>query len=157
MSAALPPGWEERTSSAGLTYFANVFSGATRYERPTAAPRPASVRASHLLVKHTGSRRPSSWREERITRSQAAAERLAELRRGVVAAAGGGGGLAAAFAAAARTESDCSSASAGGDLGNFGPGAMQKPFEDAAFALDVGELSGVVASDSGLHIILRTA
>jgi len=57
----------------------------------------------------------------------------------------------------ARVESDCSSAAKGGDLGSFGRGAMQKPFEDAAFGLKVGELSGPVDSDSGVHIILRTA
>jgi NIMA-interacting peptidyl-prolyl cis-trans isomerase 1 len=34
---------------------------------------------------------------------------------------------------------------------------MQKSFEDAAFALNVGEMSEVVDSDSGIHIILRTA
>ena len=34
---------------------------------------------------------------------------------------------------------------------------MQKPFEDGAFALKVGEMGGIVDSDSGLHIILRTA
>lgn len=33
---------------------------------------------------------------------------------------------------------------------------MQKPFEDATFALNVGELSGPVFSDSGVHLILRT-
>ena len=45
----------------------------------------------------------------------------------------------------------------GGDLGEFGRGMMQKPFEDATYALAVGELSDVVDTDSGVHIILRTA
>ena len=57
----------------------------------------------------------------------------------------------------ASVESDCSSAKQGGDLGSFERGKMQKPFEDASFALKVGELSGIVDTDSGVHIILRTA
>ena len=57
----------------------------------------------------------------------------------------------------AKTLSDCSSARDGGDLGPFKRGAMQKAFEDAAFALKVGELSGVVDTDSGVHLVLRTA
>ena len=61
------------------------------------------------------------------------------------------------FAELASKHSDCSSFRQGGDLGVFGRGAMQKPFEDASFALKVGEISGIVATDSGLHRILRTA
>ena len=51
--------------------------------------------------------------------------------------------------------SDCSSAKRGGDLGLFGRQQMQKPFEDASFALTVGELSEPVWTDSGVHIIKR--
>eukprot|EP00970_Alexandrium_tamarense_P002610 scaffold367_cov202-Alexandrium_tamarense.AAC.22 len=43
------------------------------------------------------------------------------------------------------------------DLGFFGRGMMQKPFEDASFALQVGEMSGIVSTDSGLHLIYRIA
>ena len=52
--------------------------------------------------------------------------------------------------------SDCGSAAQGGDLNRFGRGDMQKPFEDATYALKVGELSDIVDTDSGVHIILRT-
>lgn len=58
------------------------------------------------------------------------------------------------FAELAQANSDDpGSATRGGDLGFFGRGAMVKPFEDAAYALGKGEISGVVTSDFGLHII----
>ena len=60
------------------------------------------------------------------------------------------------FAELAQVNSDCSSAKNGGDLGFFGRGQMQKPFEEATFALQVNEMSGPVITDSGVHIILRT-
>jgi len=55
----------------------------------------------------------------------------------------------------AVSESDCSSARKRGDLGFFGKGQMQKEFEDAAFALQPGEMSGVVETASGVHLIQR--
>jgi NIMA-interacting peptidyl-prolyl cis-trans isomerase 1 len=60
------------------------------------------------------------------------------------------------FGALAEVNSDCSSHSAKGDLGWFTPGQMQKPFETATYALDVGQISGVVETDSGVHLIMRT-
>lgn len=51
--------------------------------------------------------------------------------------------------------SDCSSFRHGGDLGFFGRGAMQRPFEDAAFGLGVGEMSGICSTDSGYHLLYR--
>lgn len=109
----------------------------------------ATVQCSHILVKHSGSRNPKSWRCPVVTLPKAdALAKLAAIRASITSGA-------ADFAAVAKVESDCSSAARGGDLGTFGRGQMQKPFEDASFALKVGELSGVVDTDSGVHIILR--
>ncbi|XP_062225125.1 peptidyl-prolyl cis-trans isomerase Pin1-like [Phragmites australis] len=114
-----------------------------------------TVRASHILIKHEGSRRKASWKDpdgrviSATTRGDAAA-RLLDLRNQILSGQ-------AAFADLAARHSDCSSARRGGDLGTFGRRQMQKPFEDATFALKVGELSDIVDTDSGVHIILRTA
>ncbi|OAY74635.1 peptidyl-prolyl cis-trans isomerase Pin1 [Ananas comosus] len=112
------------------------------------------VRASHILIKHEGSRRRASWRdpEGRViaaTTRDAAAARLRALRADILEGR-------ARFADVAAAHSDCSSAKRGGDLGRFGRGQMQKPFEEATFALKVGEISDIVYTDSGVHIILRT-
>ncbi|NLN85324.1 MAG: peptidylprolyl isomerase [Candidatus Cloacimonetes bacterium] len=57
------------------------------------------------------------------------------------------------FASLASETSDCPSSEQGGDLGFFSRGMMVKPFEDAAFKLNAGEVSGIVRSDYGFHII----
>eukprot|EP00307_Rebecca_sp_RCC1486_P002259 CAMPEP_0119413902 /NCGR_PEP_ID=MMETSP1335-20130426/6195_1 /TAXON_ID=259385 /ORGANISM="Chrysoculter rhomboideus, Strain RCC1486" /LENGTH=113 /DNA_ID=CAMNT_0007438733 /DNA_START=32 /DNA_END=373 /DNA_ORIENTATION=+ len=111
-----------------------------------------SVRASHLLIKHEGSRNPTSRRTNQSTANvsrQAAVEELTQWQEKIKSGQ-------ISFAEAAQQRSDCSSFSRGGDLGKFGRGEMQKPFEDAAFGLEVGMMSGIVESDSGVHLILRT-
>jgi parvulin-like peptidyl-prolyl isomerase len=62
----------------------------------------------------------------------------------------------ASFAELAKAHSDCPSSRRGGDLGQFGRGQMVKPFEDAAFGMEIGQVSGVVETDFGYHLIQRT-
>jgi len=154
----IPSGWEKRTSrSNGTPYYLNIYTKESQWTVPTKPAEPVSpsgpktVTTSHILVKHRGSRRPSSWREEKITRTlEEALELLKDYRSQIVNGT-------ASFAELASQFSDCTSSKRGGDLGAFQRGAMQKPFENAAFALKVGELSDIVHTDSGVHIILRTA
>ena len=60
------------------------------------------------------------------------------------------------FAELAAQHSLCPSGRSGGDLGFFGRGMMVKPFEDAAFELEVGGLSKPVETQFGWHLIVLT-
>ena len=111
----------------------------------------SEVRCRHIPLKHTGSRNPhDSHRNKPVTRSKDEAIKGIQDIKAQIKNEGD-------FIKFAEEFSECRSAANGGDLGNFGRGQMQKQFEDASFALKVGEISDLVDSDSGIHIILRIA
>jgi len=118
---------------------------APRPDQPGAArPGTEKVRASHVLVAYQGARRSSA------TRSKDEAKKLADSLIGRLQ-----GG--AKFEDVATQHSDDPSAKArGGDLGSFDRFTMTKAFADAAFGLKIGQLSGVVETEFGFHIIKRT-
>ena len=109
-------------------------------------PDTQTIEASYILVAYRGALRAS----DKIMRSKEQArkrieEAAAKLKRG------------ADFAKIAQEYSDdAASAARGGMLGAFPRSSMVKPFADAAFALKVNEVSGVVETPFGFHLILRT-
>jgi peptidyl-prolyl cis-trans isomerase D len=98
-------------------------------------------RASHILIK-AGKDMPAAEREKAKAR---ATELLEQVRK-----------APATFADVAKKNSQDGSAAQGGDLNFFGRNDMVKPFEDAAFSLKKGEISDVVETDFGYHIIQVT-
>ncbi|KAL3895802.1 MAG: hypothetical protein SGCHY_004478 [Lobulomycetales sp.] len=154
--------WEERWSNTNnKIYYLNVSKTASQWDKPEGVDVKKldilPVRASHLLVKHEQSRRPSSWRQETITRTKEEARAILQAHRDALTAADD---LVSAFAKLASQESDCSSAKVAGDLGYFGGPSrtkMQEEFDAASYALQVGQLSEIIETASGLHLILRTA
>ena len=88
---------------------------------------PNKIHCSHILVKNAAT----------------ANEVLEKIKNG------------ADFGALAAEYSIDGSRRRGGDLGFFGRGAMVRPFEDAAFALNKGEISKPVKTEFGYHIIKR--
>jgi peptidyl-prolyl cis-trans isomerase C len=98
---------------------------------------PERVKASHILVKVDSAAKP----EDRAAARQKTEAVLKRLKAGED------------FAAVAKQVSDCPSAQQGGDLGYFAKGQMVQPFEQAAFSLEPGKLSGIVETQFGYHII----
>ncbi len=100
-----------------------------------------TVRASHIVIRTS----PGDEVARRAAEGKLSALR-AEIAAGKVA-----------FAEAAKAHSQCPSAPKGGDLGYFARKWMvEEPFAKAAFALKVGELSDVVVTDFGVHLIQVT-
>jgi len=106
-------------------------------ENPDSFQMPATVRARHILVTVD----PAAG-EAAI---QAAWDEMAEVVDQLA--------MGADFATLASVHSDDSSAAQGGDLGYFPRSQMVEPFENAAFSLRPGELSDVVETRFGLHLI----
>ncbi|KAI9336534.1 peptidyl-prolyl cis-trans isomerase ssp1 [Obelidium mucronatum] len=147
-----------RSKSRNRPYYFNKTTNESVWDKPDGFNGPAAkppggdkVRASHLLVKHKDSRRPASWREANITRTVDEATAIINGYRSQILSG------EKDLPSLARLYSDCSSARDGGDLNYFGRGQMQKSFEDATYALEVGQMSEPIYSDSGVHLILRTA
>jgi parvulin-like peptidyl-prolyl isomerase len=114
---------------------------------PAAPAQPeAQVAASHVLIQYKGSMRAGAG----VTRTKEEAKKLAtevmnKAKKGQD------------FAGLAKQYSDEPGAKdRAGALGKFSKGTMVKPFADAAFALKPGEISNVVETDFGFHVIKRT-
>lgn len=170
----LPPGWTIRISQTyNREYFLNQGTKESSWEPPfgsnedklkeylaqfkSKGNKPVvgnngKVRASHLLVKHNQSRKPKSWKSpDGITRTRDEAILIIKGYQKKILSG------ETKLSELATTESDCLSHAQGGDLGFFAKGQMQPSFEEAAFGLNVGEISDPVESDSGIHLIQRTA
>ncbi len=104
--------------------------------------KPEQVEASHILIKLDAADATNAT-------AKAAAKAKAEALRAQILAGTN-------FAELAASNSDCPSKANGGSLGSFGRGQMVKPFEDAAFALGTNEVSEVVETQFGFHIIKVT-
>jgi len=98
---------------------------------------PEQVQARHILLKFN----PGDSQEVKSQKRLDIAGLRGQIEKGTD------------FAELARNHSECPSKERGGDLGYFGKGQMVKPFEDTAFTLGIGEVSEVVETEFGLHII----
>ncbi len=104
------------------------------------------VLAQHILVKTEGL--------DDADKAQAL-EKIREIRARILAA-GDAGEVGQAFCNEAKEHSDCPSGAQGGSLGWFGPGMMVPEFDQASFAMKCGEISDVIETQFGYHIILKT-
>jgi hypothetical protein len=107
---------------------------------------PEEVQASHILISYKGADRADAD----ISRSKEEAKAEAERIRKLIVDDN------MDFAEMAKEHSDGPSSTKGGDLGKFKFEVMAKPFSEAAFVLGIDEVSEVVETGFGFHIIKRT-
>jgi parvulin-like peptidyl-prolyl isomerase len=110
-----------------------------------AAPVPDAIAAQHVLVAYKGAEKAPKG----VTRSKADAKKRAEE---VAAKARSGADFSALVA---EYSDDPAAKERQGSVGKFTRDKMAKPFSDAAFALDVGQVSGAVETPFGFHVIKR--
>mmetsp|Transcript_87187 Transcript_87187/g.182458 ORF Transcript_87187/g.182458 Transcript_87187/m.182458 type:complete len:519 (+) Transcript_87187:163-1719(+) len=158
---AIPPEDSKSDFSFEPTKKITVIDCGEAEQRGKALKRPkladgSIVRVLHILKKHSGCKKPKTWKGDTATISQEEARTCLRTLKGKLDAVSAET-RRKEFEDMARSESDCKSAKKGGDLGPFERGLMQKPFEDAAFKLQVGEMSDVVTSKLGEHLLFRIA
>ncbi|MFC1839678.1 peptidylprolyl isomerase [Thermodesulfobacteriota bacterium] len=107
---------------------------------PDQFKRPETVKASHILIKLD----PEADEDQRKTAKTTIEKIETQIKSGED------------FASLAKQYSQGPSSEKGGDLGYFGRGDMVKPFEDAAFALKPGDVSDIVETEFGYHLIKAT-
>jgi NIMA-interacting peptidyl-prolyl cis-trans isomerase 1 len=154
---SLPPPWrwKESRSTPGDYYCINEKTGERRWQAPSQEKPKKSddkITVVHCLIKHADSRRPSSHRTKVISLAKSDARNEAAALRERVAASSD---IESALADEASKRSDCPSSTNGGRLKPFQRGDLERAFEAAAFRLAVGELSPVVETAAGFHVIRR--
>lgn len=143
-----------------------VDNGPAQKKPRLAEPPPTQVRLRHIVLKHKECKSTmDKVRNKQVKRHRGEAERsLRAVLEDPDFGKSGVGSLGAkktAFTTRCKELSECQSALKTGDLiGDLGwvkPGKHGAAFDAAAFALQVGQLSDLVDSDQGIHIIMRTA
>ncbi len=109
-------------------------------DNPEQFEQPEQVRASHILIKLS----EEATEEDK----QAAKEKLMDAKERIE--------NGEEFSEVAREVSEGPSSKRGGDLNYFGRGQMVPEFEEAVFNMEVGELSEIVETSFGYHLIKKT-
>jgi parvulin-like peptidyl-prolyl isomerase len=131
------------TATDGAAEHCLAVAGAKRARKPD---EPAKITAQHVLVKYAGAKKAAAsvtrTREQACLRAEEARSKLEQ-------------GMSFADVVSAYSE-EPGAATRAGSLGPIERSNVVAPFADAAFELRAGEVSHVVETDFGFHVILRT-